>query len=109
MVSTWQPESGEGRIVYQIHWLDVGSVLGLRTGETSSVIDPSTGKVLSSMGHLVHLFADHRWGNSMAAVEENDHLSIYSSFNDADLNSALFLNIEFQSNYLPFVETPKIK
>jgi|WetSurMetagenome_2_1015567.scaffolds.fasta_scaffold345064_2 hypothetical protein len=95
MVSTWQPESGEGGIVYKVHCGDAGSVLGLMTGATSSVIDPGTGKVLFSMGHAGHEFTDHRLGNPLAAVEENDHLRIYSSFNDSDLNPSLFLYSEF--------------
>ena len=103
MVSTWQGVPGG---VYPVQWEDHGGALALISGTTSRIVDPLTGEVLdTSLGRVLGVFGDSRWGNALVVTREKNHLRIYSSPNDAELEPIEFLYTELQSGYLPIVTT----
>jgi hypothetical protein len=99
MVSTWQTDFGR---VYPIPWGINCSELAL-TNE--GILDPLTGEVLhSSMGRILDVFADSRWGNVLVVTEEDNRINIYSSSTDSELEPVNFLKTELQSHYLAVIK-----
>jgi len=100
MVSTWQGVSGR---YYPISW-------GINGREfligSYGIVDPLTGQVLyPPFGRVLDVFADNRWGNVLVVTKEENHLRIYSSPNDSELEPVDFLYSEIQSDYLPVIKT----
>ncbi len=104
MISTWQAELGG---TYPVSWGQDGSdIVLMGTRENYRFIDPLTGEVLySSPGRLVGVFADDRWGNVLMATEEDNHLKIYASPNDSNLEPTKFSLPGIRSGYLPVIKT----
>ena len=104
LVSTWQGDFGQ---IYPIPWGQNGSDLVLiSTEENFRIVYPLTGEVLYiSPGQAVGVFADRRLGNVLVAAEEENHLKIYASPNDSNLEPIKFSFSEIQSDYLPVIKT----
>ena len=72
----------------------------------NGIVDPLTGQVLyPPFGNVLEVFADKRWGNALVVTEEENHLRIYSSPNDSELEPIDFLYSKIQSHYLPVLKT----
>lgn len=98
MLSTWQGVSGRN----PIPWGNNGRELLIGS---NGIVDPLTGQILyPSLGNVLEILADKRWGNALVVTEEDNHLKIFSSPNDLQLESVGFLNAEIQSHYLPVIE-----
>ena len=99
MVSTWECDFGR---IYPLPWGINNSELVL-TNE--GILDPLTGEVLHpSIGRILDVFADSRWGNVLVITEEDNHIKIYSSSIDPELERVTFLNTGLQSHYLPVIK-----
>jgi hypothetical protein len=103
MVSTWQGEGG----FYPVPWGPDGTDIALMAaGENYRLADPLTGEVLyTSPGRVVGVFADDRWGNVLVAAEEENHLKLYASAKDPELEPIAFERPDIRSGYLPTIKT----